>query len=138
MKQALQAVRHYWHFLDRDARVKGIHARSAEDDELINQCRKVIRLQHKSYRTEKCYLGWVRRFLTDVAPVDRSRISADQVRHFLSYLAVERHVSVSTQNQAFSALLYLSQLMYGCGLRLEECLSLRVMDIDTGSLTLTV
>jgi integron integrase len=185
VKQALQAVRHYWHFLDRDETARRLHVVSSQDEQLLERCRKILRLQHKAYRTEKCYLGWVRRFLTDVAPIDRSEIASEHVKHFLSYLAVERQVSTATQDQAFSALLFfcrhvldieidelattirarrprklpivlsgteiagivaslrppfrlIAQLMYGCGLRLEECLSLRVMDVDTDSLTVTV
>ena len=103
----------------------------------------------------------------------------EEIADFLSHLASERHVSASTQNQAFSALLFLYQqvlerklefiagvervtkaarlpvvltkeevravlkqmsgelrlmaeLLYGSGLRLMECVRLRVKDVDFG------
>ena len=103
----------------------------------------------------------------------------EQIAEFLTYLAVEKHVAASTQNQALSALVFLYQqvldrkldfidkvervkrpptvpvvltraearavlaqlkgnyrlmvhLLYGSGLRLLECLRLRVKDIDFG------
>jgi len=40
-------------------------------------------------------------------------VSADNVKHFLAHLAVERRVSASTQNQAFSALLFLFRHILG-------------------------
>lgn len=103
-------------------------------------------------------------------------MGAEEVSKFLSYLAVDRKVSASTQNQALNALVFLygqvlkiplgefdfknarvgkrlpvvlsreevqrvisnlqgeyhlmASLLYGGGLRLMECLSLRVKDID--------
>lgn len=66
-----------------------------------------MRLQHKSYRTELTYLGWIRRFLTQVHVADRTEIKASHLRQYLSYLAVERRVSAATQQQAFNALLFL-------------------------------
>lgn len=60
-----------------------------------------MRQQHKSYRTEQTYLGWIRRFLAHIRPIDRIGIRASHLRHYLSYLAVERRVSAATQQQAF-------------------------------------
>src|SRR5258705_13240012 len=104
-------------------------------------------------------------------------MDAQHIRDYLSYLAVERNVSASTQNVALASLLFLyrdvlkqkldrieeverarttrrlpvvltrpevhavlsnlqgisylaAALMYGSGLRLMECLRLRVKDID--------
>ena len=34
-------------------------------------------------------------------------VTAEDFRNFLSYLAINRHVSASTQNQAFNAILFL-------------------------------
>ena len=70
-------------------------------DELVRQ----LRLRHRAFSTEKTYLGWVRRF---GAYLDKStkEVSQEDLKRYLSYLAVERRVSAATQNQAFNALLF--------------------------------
>ena len=112
-------------------------------------------------------------------------MGAPEVTAFLSYLAIEKRVAASTQNQALAALLFLYRevlgvtlpwldgverakrpahvpavftkdevwailsrlsgakwlivsLLYGSGLRLSECLKLRVKDIDFGYRQVTV
>ncbi|NLH73578.1 MAG: site-specific integrase [Verrucomicrobia bacterium] len=69
--------------------------------------RRVLRLRHYAWRTETSYIEWVARFLDwrgeDTEP---TTAQTDEVRRFLEHLAVEREVSASTQNQAFSALLF--------------------------------
>ncbi len=49
--------------------------------------------------------------LTQAPPPSRS--GKDEVRAYLSYLAARRHVSASTQNQAFAALLFLYRQVLG-------------------------
>ncbi|NJL46765.1 MAG: integron integrase [Leptolyngbyaceae cyanobacterium SM2_5_2] len=74
---------------------------------LLDQVRDAIRLRHYSYRTEQSYVGWIRRYIlfhNKQHPKDMGRA---EVEAFLTHLAVERQVSASTQNQAFSALLFL-------------------------------
>lgn len=159
---------------------------------LVRQVRELMRLKHRSIRTEKTYLAWTRRFLDYVwekklvrAVNGGFQFSADQLRAFLSHLAIDARVSAATQEQALNALLVLfrlvlrveidglssvlrakkrkrlpvvlsreevsallgtlrqpfrlmASLMYGCGLRLEECLSLRVKDINFADETIEV
>ena len=67
----------------------------------------VIRAKHYSYRTEQAYVQWIRRFIlfnNKRHPLD---LSEPDVVRFLTYLAVEKHVSASTQNQAQNALVFL-------------------------------
>jgi integron integrase len=122
---------------------------------------------------------WIRRFIVHHNKRHPSSMGADEVNAFLTHLAVDKHVSASSQNQALSALLFLYRhvlddplpwlndlvrarrpqrlpivlspdevrlvldqlegvahtaglLLYGSGLRLLECLRLRVKDIDFG------
>jgi integron integrase len=152
---------------------------------LLAQVREVIRLKHYSLRTEKTYVDWIKRFILFHGKRHPQTMGAEEVRRFLSDLASQRDVAASTQNQAFSALLFLykevlkqelpwiddiqrvrrpaklpvvftpaearavlgnmkgparlmAQLLYGCGLRLNECARLRVKDVDFGYLQITV
>ena len=73
---------------------------------LIDEACRLLRLQHKSYRTEGTYLGWIRRFLAFPPTARSARIDASCVTHYLTFLSVERRVSSSTQQQAFNALLF--------------------------------
>jgi integron integrase len=74
---------------------------------LLDQVRDVIRLKHYSYRTEQSYVGWIRRYILFHSRQHPKDMGGAEVEAFLTHLAVERHVSASTQNQAFSALLFL-------------------------------
>jgi integron integrase len=146
---------------------------------------RVLRLRHLSLRTERVYLGWVARLAASLAPREPTSIASADVEHFLSALALERNVSASTQNQAFSAVLFLfrhvlhrdlgqlgttvrahshrrvpvvlskqevqavlaslpspyrliARVIYGSGLRLQECLELRIKDVDFDQCLITV
>jgi integron integrase len=66
-----------------------------------------IRNRHYSRRTEKAYVGWARRFLAAHAGADPAQLTGQDITRFLSDLAVRGKVSASTQNQAFSAILFL-------------------------------
>ncbi|MBM4311585.1 MAG: integron integrase [Deltaproteobacteria bacterium] len=69
--------------------------------------RELIRLRHLAYSTEQTYLDWAQRFFAYIAQRGRTDVRAEDARDFLSYLALNRRVSSSTQNQAFNALLFL-------------------------------
>ena len=144
---------------------------------LQQEISRLMRLKHLSFRTEKTYLAWIARFLEFNASTKPSALTEEHLKHFLSYLAVERKISAATQKQAFNALLFLyrnilareivgletvipsrrprrlpvvltkeelrqvfaqlsgtnqliAAVIYGAGLRLEECLCLRVKDVD--------
>jgi integron integrase len=66
-----------------------------------------MRLRHFSLRTEKVYLGWMRRFIQFYGRRHPREMGGAEVEKFLSYLATDRDVSASTQNQALQALLFL-------------------------------
>lgn len=74
---------------------------------LLDQVRHSARLQHLSLRTEQSYVAWTRRFVLFHQKRHPREMGANEVRQFLSYLATDREVAASTQNQAFSALLFL-------------------------------
>ncbi len=148
-----------------------------EKPKLLDRLRAAIRLRHDSLRTAEAYVAWVRRFILFHGKRHPLDMGAAEINRFPTHLAVEGHVSASTQSQAFSAILFLDQkvlevdpgriagvvranrprrppvvltpdevqrvlaqlegtyrrivaLLYGSGLRLIECLRLRVQDVD--------
>lgn len=74
---------------------------------LLDQVRDAIRLKRYSYRTEQTYVGWIRRYIIFHSKRHPKDMGNVEVEAFLTHLAVEGHVSASTQNQALSALLFL-------------------------------
>jgi hypothetical protein len=79
---------------------------------LKDQFHEVARFQHLSFRTETAYWEWVVRYLKfhkERAGAWRHprALGSRSVPPFLTWLATERDVSVSTQNQALNALLFL-------------------------------
>lgn len=73
----------------------------------LSRFQAAIRLRHYSYRTEQTYREWIERFLRFHGETNPRALGAAEVREFLEYLVTARNVSSSTQNQAFSALLFL-------------------------------
>ena len=163
----------------------GPAASAPQPPRLLDRVRAACRLRHYSLRTEEAYVAWIKRFILFHHKRHPLDMGAAEINAFLTDLAVVGRVSASTQNQAFTALLFLYQkvlevdpgriagvvravrpkrlpvvltreevrrviaqldppfdliarLLYGSGLRLLECLRLRVKDIDFGRGEITV
>ena len=150
----------------------------------LEELSNTIKVRHYSPKTLKSYSTWVRKLRAFCKSKDPETLSAEDVKAFLTFLAVKRKMSASSQNQAFNALLFffrhvlgrefgkidgvvrakqkpyipvvlsrneidaiietlkypydlVVKLLYGCGLRLFECLNLRVQSVnfDFGVLT---
>jgi integron integrase len=84
---------------------------------LLDRVRAACRLRHYSPRTEEAYRHWIVRYIKFHNLRHPSTMSAAEINQFLTHLAVDGQVSASTQNQAFSALLFLYQ---------------KVLDVDPG------
>jgi len=85
-----------------------------EDGVLIDRVRRVVAARHYSRRTEKAYLGWIRRYVAFCRGEALLRDRAEAaVTRFLSALAQRGRVSASTQNQALSALIFLYREVLG-------------------------
>jgi integron integrase len=152
---------------------------------VFNDLKNAIKVRHYSPATLRTYSGWARKLQTYTKSKDPRLLVTEDVKAFLTWLAVDRGVSASTQNQAFNALLFIFRhvfykefgkvdgvvrakrrpyipvvlsreevrlvldlmkdphkmiisLMYGCGLRISECLSLRVHNFNFDMKILTI
>jgi len=85
----------------------------SEPPRLLTRVRDRIRFKHYSIRTEEAYVDWIRRFIVFHGKRHPSGLDATDVEAFLTDLAVTRHVSPSTQNQAKSAILFLYKEVIG-------------------------
>jgi site-specific recombinase XerD len=88
-------------------------APAAPAPRLLDRVRSEIRCRHYSLRTEETYVDWIRRFILFHHKQHPADMGLREVEGFLSYLASERHVSASTQNQAKAALLFLYKRVLG-------------------------
>ncbi|MBU3947008.1 MAG: integron integrase [Proteobacteria bacterium] len=79
----------------------------SQEPKLLELVRQKIRLKHYSIRTEESYIGWIKRFIYFHDKKHPKDLGRAEVEAFLSDLAIRGKVSASTQNQAFSALLFL-------------------------------
>ena len=91
---------------------------------LLDQVRDALHLKHYAYRTEQSYVDWIRRYILFHDKTHPKDMGEPEIQAFLIYLATERNVSASTQNQALSALIFL----YRNVLHLE-------LDLPTGLIT---
>ena len=74
---------------------------------LLDQVRNAIRLRHYSIRIERAYVKWIRTYILFHGKNHPAQLGATHVGAFLSYLAIERNVAASTQNQALCAIVFL-------------------------------
>lgn len=106
VEQARVALQYWDYFLERlnkkDPEGGGVEKWVA----LMERGRRIMRLRHLSYRTEKTYLLWFHKFGEYLGWPPPESLGDDQVKSFLSHLAVDRKVSASTQNLAFNAILF--------------------------------
>ena len=155
---------------------------------LLKSLSDEIRLRHYSPKTLKAYSIWICKLRHFTRQKDPQKPTPEDVKAFLTFLAVKQKVSASSQNQAFNALWFFfrhvlkkefrqprdglvrtkrkphipvvlsrqeihailqslkypydlaCKLLYGCGLRLSECLELRVQcfNFDAGVVAVSI
>lgn len=80
---------------------------SPSEPKLLDKVRAKIRFKNYSIRTERSYVGWIKRFILFHNKRHPQEMGVAEIEAFLTYLAVEENVAASTQNQALCALLFL-------------------------------
>jgi integrase len=83
----------------------------------LDQVREVIRTNQFTYSTEKTYISWIYRFIVFHDKKHPGEMGEKEVADFLTYLAVQKRVSASTQNQALNALVFLYKKVLNIPLR---------------------
>lgn len=73
----------------------------------MDQVREVLRFHHYAYNTEKSYVSWILKYIRFHNRKHPKDMGKHEIEAFLSYLAVNRNVSSSTQNQALNAIVFL-------------------------------
>ena len=74
---------------------------------LLDQVRNLMRLRHLSHKTERAYVSYIRDFILFHDKRHPQEMGVDEIRRYLTHLAVEKNVAASTQNVAFNAILFL-------------------------------
>lgn len=74
---------------------------------LMERVRRKIREKHYSPKTETTYTKWIKSFIFFHGKKHPQELGEREVSAFLSYLANERDVAASTQNQALNAVVFL-------------------------------
>jgi len=97
---------------------------SGKPIKLLDRIRNRMRVLHLSKRTEEAYVSWISRYVYFHRErrgewVHPENLIGEDVTHFLTYLAVDRKVAASTQNQAFSSLLFLYTKVLGRELKVD-------------------
>ncbi len=88
---------------------------SPEWDAVMEAMANEIRVRHYSRKTLKTYANWSRQFQRFLKNKPPQELDSDDVKLYLTYLAVDCHVASTTQNQAFNSLLF----FYRHGLKRE-------------------
>jgi integrase len=81
--------------------------------EVIALVRGKIRMKHLSYSTEDTYCGWIARYYEFCRSLPGDRTPEEKAESFLTDLAVTRHLSARSQDQAFAAVLFLYKDVLG-------------------------
>lgn len=81
--------------------------------QLEKKVREICRRRNLAVTTENIYFSWVKRFIRFHDVRHPEDMGAAEMRDFLSYLATQRHVAASTQNQALNALVFLYRDVLG-------------------------
>lgn len=80
---------------------------SPEWDALLTELAAEIKVRHYSRKTLKTYATWARNFQRFLKSKPPQELSTEDVKAYLTFLAVKARVAASTQNQAFNSLLFL-------------------------------
>ncbi|WP_404790640.1 site-specific integrase [Altericista sp. CCNU0014] len=68
----------------------------SESSKLFDRIHETFRLNHLSPKTEKSYLHSIKDYLRDRQMGSPREVGVEEIRQYLSHLAVEKHLATST------------------------------------------
>jgi len=80
---------------------------------LLDLVRDKVRFKHYSYSTERTYVHWIKHYIIFHGKKHPIEMGKTEIESFLTFLATKKMVSPTTQNQAFSAILFLYKEVLG-------------------------
>ena len=80
---------------------------------LLDIVREKIRFKHYSYSTEKTYIHWIKQYIFFHNKKHPINMGKREIEEYLTSLAIKSKVAPTTQNQAFSAILFLYKEILG-------------------------
>jgi site-specific recombinase XerD len=95
---------------------------------LLDIVRDKIRFKHYSISTEQTYIHWIKHYIffhDKKHPIDMAK---KEIEEFLTHLAVNKKVSPTTQNQAFSAILFLYKEVLSIDMSNDNIQALRAQE----------
>lgn len=69
---------------------------------LIDRIKIDMRVKHYSRKTEESYINWIKQYIVYNNRTHPEKLGAEEIKSFVNYLATERRISSSTQNQSVS------------------------------------
>jgi len=95
---------------------------------LLDIVRDKIRFKHYSYSTERTYVHWIKQYIFFHNKKHPLEMDKKEIEEYLTFLATQKRVSPSTQNQAFSALLFLYKEVLGIDITQWNIQALRAQE----------
>jgi len=95
---------------------------------LLDIVRDKIRVKHYSISTEKTYVHWIKCYILFHNKKHPLEMGKDEIEQYLTSLAVKNRVSPTTQNQAFSAILFLYREVLGLDISEWDIQALRAQE----------
>ena len=95
---------------------------------LLDIVRDKIRFKHYSLSTERTYIHWIKHYIFFHNKKHPIEMGKEEIEQFLTFLAVQKKVSPTTQNQAFAAILFLYKEVLGIDMSSWNIQALRAQE----------
>ncbi|MBK8945745.1 MAG: integron integrase [Ignavibacteriae bacterium] len=91
-----------------------------KNPKLLDKVRLTLKAHRYSRKTEEAYLRWIKNYIIFNGKKHPEELGKKELEKYLTFLAVNKKVSASTQNQAMNAILYLYSKVLNIDLGLLE------------------